>query len=369
MIFVGRQFRLYPSKAQAKRLEEWAGSARFMWNKLLEEVRAHHTLSGKYMRTREMESLCIRMKSRDGLEWLGDLPANVAHDTAERMNRALRGRGFPKFKRKYADEAGVYLTGKQCRVEGKTAVLRKLKRMRIRGDTPTEGRVYGARIMRDADNWMLSVVYECADPEPLPPSNVVVGVDIGLTNQAVVYDGTTVEVHRAPRFMRKAQRRLRRAQRKLSRRQKGSARRKAQVRRVARIHRKVGNQRKDRNHKLSHLLTAKAGTIKLETLTIGAWMKTRLAKSTADVGNAQLLRFIKYKAEWRGRQIVEVDRKFPSTQACSSCGVLHKNMKRLSVRVMTCECGNVMDRDENAAVNIWSYTAGNAGIYARGDVA
>jgi putative transposase len=150
---------------------------------------------------------------------------------------------------------------------------------------------------------------------------------------------------------------VRRAQRALSRRKKGSARRRASARRVGVIHRKVRERRKDLLHQLSHRLTAKAGVIKVETLNVKGMARNRhLALSVADAGMARLASFLAYKADWRGRRIVGCDPWFPASLACCICGVLHPEMRKLSVRTLRCDCGNVMDRDHNAAANLYWYS-------------
>ena len=162
---------------------------------------------------------------------------------------------------------------------------------------------------------MLSAQFECDRPEPLPASNVTVGVDLGVSALAVAFDGADFEDVAAPRHLRKAQKRLRRAQRALSRRRKGSARRRVQARRVGVIHRKVQERRKDLLHQISHRLTAKAGVVKVETLNVNGMARNRhLALSVADAGMSRLIGFLAYKADWRGRRIIQCDPWFPSSQ-------------------------------------------------------
>jgi putative transposase len=125
---------------------------------------------------------------------------------------------------------------------------------------------------------------------------------------------------------------------------------------VGAIHRKVRERRKDLLHQVSHRLTAKAGVLKVETLNVRGMARNRhLALSVADAGMARLVTFYRYKADWRGRRVVDVDPWFPGSQTCCLCGALHREMRKLSVRTLVCDCGNVMGRDRNAAVNHYSY--------------
>ena len=148
-----------------------------------------------------------------------------------------------------------------------------------------------------------------------------------------------------------------RAQRRLSRRAKGSGRRKAARRKVAAIHRKVRNQRKDTAHQISHRLTAKACILKLETLDIRSMRKNHfIAPLVADAGMGMLVNFIRYKAAWRGRDVVMVDPLFPSSQTCSVCDNKVAAMANTSRRTFRCDnCGHREGRDRNAARNLFAY--------------
>jgi putative transposase len=125
---------------------------------------------------------------------------------------------------------------------------------------------------------------------------------------------------------------------------------------VAAIHRKVRNRRTDLLHQISHRLTAKAGVLKVETLNVRGMARNRhLALSVADAGMSRLITFCRYKADWRGRTMVDLDPWFPGSQTCCKCGALHPEMKQLSRREVACDCGNRMGRDRNAAVNHQRY--------------
>jgi putative transposase len=203
---------------------------------------------------------------------------------------------------------------------------------------------------------MLSAQFECVRPEPLAPSAVTIGVDLGVATLVTTFDGTTFEEISAPKHLRKAKKRLRRAQKALSRRTKGSTRRRAQARRVGVIHRKVRERRKNFLHQLSHRLTTKAGVLKIETLNVKGMTQNRhLALSVADAGMSRLVTYCAYKADWRGRRLVKIDPRFPGSQTCCECGQIHRETRKLSVRMMVCDCGNVVGRDRNAAVNHYWY--------------
>lgn len=369
MITRGHLGRLYPNRATAERLHQWAGAQRFLWNRLLDAEKAEYERTGKFLWKRELQPLAVAMKKQPGREFLADLPAHAVLKVVDDLDAALRkmvrdrkaGRacGFPKPKKRFVREAGIYCVNQNTEIGARSAKLPKLGSVKLRGGRTPEGRLMGARIWRDGDRWMLSAQFECARPEPLPPSGVTVAIDRGVSTLASIFDGEQFEDVAAPKPLRKALKRLRRAQRAQSRRKKGSARRRAQARRVAVIHRKVRERRKDFLHQLSHRLTAKAGVIKVETLHVkGMARNQHLALSVADAGMSRLGSFVAYKADWRGRRVAECDPWFASSQTCCMCGKLHREMRKLSMRTLRCECGNVMDRDHNAAANLYWYPEG-----------
>ena len=367
LIVRGWQARLYPTPEQAARMSQWAGSLRFLWNRLLEREKAEHRATGKFIWRKGLQPIAVGMKRQPETAWLADLPAHAVLDTVARLDGALRrmvaerkaGRtcGFPKAKKKFVNESSVYCVGQATTIASREATVPKIGRVRLSGGDVPEGRLLSARIWRDGGRWMLSAQIECARPEPLPPSRAVVGVDLGVSTLVTTFDGAGFEEIAAPRHLRKAQKRLRRAQRALSRREKGSARRRAQARRVAAVHRKVRERRKDLLHQISHRLTTKAGVLKVETLNVQGMARNRyLALSVADAGMSRLVTYCRYKADWRGRRVVDIDPWFPGSQRCCRCGARDRRMRSLALRTFTCgACGSRMGRDRNAAVNHFRY--------------
>ena len=366
VIVRGWQARLYPTRPQADRLNQWAGSLRFLWNRLLDHEKVEYQATGRFIWRKELQPIAVGMKRVDGLEWLADLPAHAVLDTVARLDGALRrmvqmrkqGKecGFPKPKKKFVREAGVYCVGQATEIGEREAMLPKLGRVRLRGGDVPQGRLLASRVWRDGKRWMLSAQFECARPEPMPATGITVGIDLGVATLVTAFDGTSFEEVAAPKHLRRAQKRLRRAQRVLSRRKKGSARRRVQASRVGVMHRKVRERRKDLLHQTSHRLTAKADVLKVETLNVRGMARNRhLALSVADAGMSRLVTFCAYKADWRGRRVVGIDPWFPGSQTCCMCGVRHPEMKNLKARTLACACGNIMGRDRNAAVNHYWY--------------
>ena len=221
--------------------------------------------------------------------------------------------------------------------------MRSVDSLAARGPPPL--RV--ARACRGGRYYASFVVERAATP--LPACDREAGIDLGLNSLVVTSDG---EVISNPRFYRAAQRRLRRTQRVLSRRRKGSANRAKARHRVAAVHRKVRDARLDHAHKTALRLVRDNQAVYAEDLCVSGMARTRLAKSVADAGWSQLLRFIAEKAARYDRMFGKIGRFEPTSQVCSACGV-NDGPKPLRVREWTCAaCGSVDDRDVNAARNI-----------------
>ena len=180
--------------------------------------------------------------------------------------------------------------------------------------------------------------------------NEMLGIDAGVKDMMVRSDGEKVPNHK---FLQKAERKLRREQRRLSRRKKGSSNWRKQKRKVAIVHEKVANQRRDAMHKATTQAVRDSRAIAVEDLNVKGMVKNRhLAKAVSDASMSEALRQLQYKCDWYGRDFVKIDRWFPSSKTCNSCGCVFDDLT-LSMREWTCpECGAHHDRDINAARNI-----------------
>ncbi|MFQ5794044.1 MAG: RNA-guided endonuclease InsQ/TnpB family protein [Candidatus Bipolaricaulia bacterium] len=226
--------------------------------------------------------------------------------------------------------------------------LSKIGAVKIKLHRPLQGRIKTATIIRKAGRWYACFSVEMDQPEPLPKMGKDVGIDVGVESLATLSDGTQIE---NPRWYRKAERRLTKAQRRVSRRKRGSNRHHKAVRLLQRAHEKVQNQRKDFHHKLSRKLVNQYDRIYYEDLNIQNMVKNcHLAKSISDAGWGQFLRYVCYKAEEAGRDVVAVTPQW-TNQKCSGCEEIV--IKSLSQRWHRCpHCGLELHRDHNAAVNI-----------------
>jgi len=259
--------------------------------------------------------------------------------------------GFPRFKSKKHGLGGFRLTG-VIRVFEKAIQLPRLGVLRLkeRGYLPTSGvHILSATVSEKGGHWFVSLQVEVEIPDPVMDGKPVAGVDLGVSRMAQVSDGTYFE---NPRALKRNLIKLKRLQRVVSRRQKGSANRQKAVRRLAKAHLQVANIRKDALHRVTTLLTKTKSAIVLENLNVSGMMKNHhLAQAIADVGMYEFRRQLQYKGQWYGCEVLLADRFFPSTKRCSQCG--NEKAVDLAERMYCCEyCGQLMDRDLNAAINL-----------------
>ena len=258
--------------------------------------------------------------------------------------------GYPRFKGRNRFATVEFASyGDGCKLDGNRVYFQHIGRVRVKLHRPIEGTIKTVSFTRQADGW--HVVFSCdlGDVQAAPHPGPLVGFDLGLKAFLVTSDGESIA---PPKFYRKAEKALRRAQRRVSRRQKGSKRRAKAVQILARAHLHVANQRKDFHHKVAGTLVRQYGTIAHEQLNIKGIARSRLAKSTHDVGWGQFLTILHNKAEEAGCVVIPVPAK-QTTQMCSACGKMPETSKTLKDRVHCCaNCGYEADRDLNAALNI-----------------
>jgi len=254
--------------------------------------------------------------------------------------------GFPRFKGYGRYDSMTYAqTG--FKVDGEWLDLSKVGRLWIVLHRPIKGKIKTLTIRRSSTNkWY--VCFSCEiEPNILPPSDKVVGIDVGLESFATLSTGEQIA---NPRFFRTEEKKLAKVQRRLSKEEKGTPQRAKHRKPVSRVHERIRWKREDFAHKLSRRLVNEFGVIAFEDLNILAMIKNHcLAKSIADAAWNQLVQFTTFKAEEAGRRVVLVDPRNTS-KMCSRCGVLVE--KKLSARVHHCICGLSINRDLNASFNV-----------------
>ncbi|MGO8946345.1 MAG: RNA-guided endonuclease InsQ/TnpB family protein [Ktedonobacterales bacterium] len=259
--------------------------------------------------------------------------------------------GYPRFKTKKKGLGSFRLTG--CIVVVSDAVvLPRLGRLRLkeRDYLLTGGvKVLCATVSEQAGHWYVSLQVE---QEQAVPANAgpVVGVDLGVKHLATLSDGTVIP---NPRHLKRRLKKLKRLQRMVSRRQKGGKNRTKAVRKLAKVHRRIRNQRQNTLHQVTTRLAKTKSVLVIEDLNVSGMLKNHhLAQAIGDVGFYEFKRQLLYKASWYGTRVILADRWEPSSKTCSSCGWIDDDLT-LATRVFHCEqCGLVLDRDLNAAMNL-----------------
>ena len=345
------RYRLYRSKRD-KHLVRQIELASEIWNHFVVLTRRYHSLYGKYPGYYKLKRHLAKLKKRNKTPGYG-LNSQAGQNVIERLDgsyqRLFEGKGGrPGFKkrRKYpsftlTQTGWKYLGGNRLRIMGHT--------FKFCLSRPLEGEVKTVTIKRDrcGDLWVCFSVVQDVQPT-IPQTGSAVGIDFGLKDFLTMSDGQTVE---SPQHLRASLKEMARLQRALSRKQKGSNnRRKARVR-VAKLHRRVADQRRDFHFKTARAVFQQHDVVAVEDLNLDG-MKRMWGRKVSDLGYSQFVGILEHLAAANGKQVVKVDRFFPNSRTCNDCGWVKKDLV-LADRAWTCKgCGSVHQRDENASKNI-----------------
>lgn len=365
-VFKAYKVELCPNNVQRTLLLKHAGAARFTYNwGLAQKIKAYEAKE-KTPNSIELHRRLNALKQSE-FPWMYEVSKCSPQEALRNLDKAFdnffrrckakkkgqhKGKvGFPKFKSKKKGVGSFRLTG-TIHVFDNAVQLPKLGKLRLKehGYIPTENiKILSATVNEHAGRWFVSiqVEQEVADPQPKPKE--VVGVDLGIKTLATCSDGKTFE---NPKALRSRLKKLKRLSRAVSRKVKGSMNRKKAARRLAKLHYKISNIRKDALHKMTTWLTKSKSAIGIEDLNVAGMLKNRnLAQAISEIGFGEFRRQLDYKGKFYGCEIVVVDRFFPSSKMCHVCGCLNESLT-LSDRTWTCPCGEVHDRDYNASMNL-----------------
>jgi putative transposase len=351
------RFRFYPTDMQAAELARTFGCVRKVYNLALAARTEAWTLRRERVHYNATSAMLTAWKKTAELEYLNEVSCVPLQQCLRHLQMAFtnffakRSR-YPRFKsRKRSHRSAEYSRSAFRWRDGLLTLAKMTEPLDIAWSRslPEGAAPSTVTVSQDsAERWFVSLV--CDDRiEPVVAPHAAVGVDAGLNHLLTLSTGEKIT---NPRHERSDRVRLIRAQRTLSRREKGSNNWAKARLTVARIHARIADRRRDHLHKLTTRLVRENQTIVIEDLAVRNMVKNRsLARAISDAAWRQFRTILEYKADWHGRELIAVDRWYPSSKLCSACGALAAKMP-LTVRNWTCRCGTIHDRDVNAARNI-----------------
>ena len=376
------QVMLIPNNRQKTKLFQYANTARYAYNWALGREKENYKNDGKFLSDGELRKEFTQLKKTDEYSWLNEISNNVTKqaikDACNAYKRFFKGYSkFPKFKSRkfsipsfYQDNEKIKLTNTHVKVEGFATSKKKNKqklnwiKLAEHNRIPTDAKYINPRIKYDGVNWYLTVGVEYEDSATYP-SNDGIGIDLGVKNLAICSDGNKYQNINKTQKVKKLEKQRRRLQRSISRsyekNKKGESYCKTKnvikkEKLLLKVNHRLTNIRKNYlNQTTSEIVNRKPRFICIEDLNVSGMMKNRhLSKTVQQQGFYEFRQQIEYKSVWNNIPVIIADRFYPSSKLCSCCESIKKDLK-LSDRIYKCECGNVIDRDFQASLNLKDY--------------
>ena len=374
--------RLNPNNKQLTKLFQYAGCSRFAYNWAIARERENYKQGNKFLSDSELRKEFTQLKKLQDYQWLNEVSNNVTKqaikDACNAYKRFFKGQcKYPKFKSKkhsilsfYQDNIKIQFTDTHVKIE-KFSMSQKKNKQKLnwiklceKGRIPTDCKYMNPRFTYDGLYWYVSVGIE-VDENIEFPLNEGVGIDLGIKNLAICSDGNTYKNINKTQKAKKLEKRKRRLQRSISRRyeknKKGASYCKTsniikREKELLKVIKRLTNIRQNYLHQTtSEIVKRKPSFICIEDLNVSGMMKNKhLSKAIQQQGFYEFRRQIEYKSEWNNIPVIIADMFFPSSKLCSCCGHIKKDLK-LSDRIYKCECGNVIDRDFQASLNLKIY--------------
>ena len=356
-IYKSYKFRLLPKEDQIPMLEKHFGCSRFIYNYFLDLKIKEYKDSQKSLGRFDCQKILTNLKSQSDFNWLNEVNSQSLQFSLKNLDTSYQNffkkkSKFPRFKSKKNKNSfhipqSVFVKDNQIQIP-KFIKTNKLQFIKHR---PIKGKICSATISKNpSGKYYVSILTEQDNLEDKFKTGKNIGIDLGIKDFIITSDGNKFPNYK---FKKQYQSKLTKLQKHFSRKQKDSNRRERFRIKIAKLHEKITNSRKDMQHKLSTLLLNKYDVIYLESLAVKNMMNNhRMAEAIGDAAWYSFTNKLQYKAQWRGKKIVQIEQFYPSSKTCNACGYINYNLK-LKDRVWICtHCGQSHDRDINAAKNI-----------------
>ena len=373
---------LLPNNRQKTKLFQYANTARFAYNWALGREKENHKDGGKFLSDGDLRKEFTQLKKTDGYTWLNAISNNVTKqaikDACGAYKKFFKGLAkFPRFKSRkhsvpkfYQDNVKIQFTATHVKVEGFSTSKKKNKqklnwiKLAERGRIPSDCKYTNPRIKFDGLNWWITVGIEYEDTKE-QPSGEGVGIDLGIKDLAICSDENRYQNINRTQTVRKLEKRKRRLQRSISRKyeqnKKGESYCKTsniikKEKELLKVNHRLTNIRQNYLHQTtSEIMKREPSFICMEDLNVKGMMKNRhLSKAIQQQCFGEFRRLMEYKSAWNNISVIIADRFYPSSKLCSCCENIKKDLK-LSDRIYKCECGNIIDRDYQASLNLKRY--------------
>lgn len=351
------KYRFYPTAEQETLLRRTLGCARLVYNKALAKRTEAWYERQERVGYKETSAMLTGWKKEGDLSFLKEVSSVPLQQGLRHLQSAFAnfwaGRAkYPNFKKKRNGGSAEFTKAAFRWRDGEVYLAKCAEPLAIRWSRQLPEGVEPSAVtvkLSPAGRWTVSLLVD-VDIEPLPPVEKQIGIDLGISSLLTLSDGEKVS---NPKWFKAKYRKLRKVQKALSRKQKGSSNRYKARLRVARVHAEIADARKDMLHKLTTRLVRENQLIAVEDLAVKNMVKNhQLAQAISDASWGELVRQLEYKCEWYGRKLVKIERWFPSSKRCHSCGHTAGQLP-LNIRSWVCpSCGIQHDRDVNAAMNI-----------------
>src|SRR3954470_257060 len=351
------KYRFYPTSEQATELTRTFGCVRYVYNWALQLRSEAYTLRGEKIGYPATDRALTALKASEEAAFLREVSSVPLQQALRHLQLAFQAffekrAKYPRFKSRKRSRSSATYTRAAFRWRGGELFLAKMSEplaIAWSRRLPEGAHPSTVTVSRDAaGRWFVSML--CEDVVTAEEATGRIGMDAGVTSLLTLSTGEKIT---NPKQEKRERARLARAQRELSRKQKGSKNREKARVKVARVHVRIADRRRDHLHKVTTRLVQENQLIVIEDLTVRHMLKNRkLARAISDASWAELRSMLEYKCDSYGRELIAVDRWHPSSKACSACGLIRDRLP-LNVRVWTCEgCGVTHDRDTNAARNL-----------------